>query len=125
MQTVTCRTAGYAKGDPGPATIEVIITDETGTVIHEEARSIGNSTSDYAAYYAVLAGLEAMQSPLALELSRTVVSLELANATVASALRHETPVTDPGLVPLFVAIHNLRVTHFPQIQIITTKPTGD
>ena len=49
---------GGARGNPGPAGIGVVLTDERGEVIGEVAQGIGQETNNVAEYGAVIRGLE-------------------------------------------------------------------
>ena len=62
-------TDGGARGNPGPAGIGVVLTDEKGEVIGEIARGIGQTTNNVAEYAAFIAGLE-------LALEKGVTNLE-------------------------------------------------
>ena len=50
---------GAARGNPGPAGIGVVVTDEGERTLEEIAEGIGPATNNVAEYRAVLAGLEA------------------------------------------------------------------
>ena len=54
----TLHTDGGARGNPGPAGIGVLLTDERGAVIAEVAEGIGETTNNVAEYSALIAGLE-------------------------------------------------------------------
>ena len=56
--TATLHTDGGARGNPGPAGIGVVLTDENGEVVGEIARGIGRTTNNVAEYSALIAGLE-------------------------------------------------------------------
>ena len=49
---------GGARGNPGPAAIGVVISDETGQTLEELSERIGVATNNVAEYRAVLRGLE-------------------------------------------------------------------
>lgn len=51
-------TDGGARGNPGPAGIGMVLVDESGAVLAEDARSLGVQTNNVAEYEAVIAGLE-------------------------------------------------------------------
>jgi ribonuclease HI len=51
-------TDGGARGNPGPAGIGAYVVDENGTVIHQIAQTIGDSTNNEAEYQAILASLK-------------------------------------------------------------------
>jgi ribonuclease HI len=52
-------TDGAARGNPGPAGIGVVVTDESGRTVQEIAEGIGPSTNNVAEYRAAIAGLRA------------------------------------------------------------------
>jgi ribonuclease HI len=115
MKRVICYTDGGARGNPGPAAIGVYITDEAGTVLKEVGQTIGNSTNNYAEYHAVMVGLETLKQVLGKDTETTMVELRLDSELVKKQLNGEYQINEPGLVPLFIAIHNLRVASFPNI----------
>ncbi len=122
MKTFTCYTYGYATGDPGRAAIGVVITDAAGTVMNSCSEVIGNSTENYAAYQAVFRGLEILQS---LVQPDNRVTLVLDSEYVTQQLNAELPIQEPALVPLFIAVHNLRVVYFPKLVITNIGSDGN
>ena len=50
-------TDGAARGNPGPAGIGAVVTDEEGNVLAEHAEGIGPATNNVAEYRAAIAGL--------------------------------------------------------------------
>jgi ribonuclease HI len=48
---------GGARGNPGPAAIAAVLTDEDGTVLEEAKETIGTATNNVAEYRALLLGL--------------------------------------------------------------------
>jgi ribonuclease HI len=50
---------GAARGNPGPAGIGVLVTDEEGRTVAEIAEGIGPATNNVAEYRAAIAGLRA------------------------------------------------------------------
>jgi hypothetical protein len=116
MEIITCYTHGAAAGNPGAAATGVRIIDEAGTVLYEAGQSIGNSSSNYAAYQAVLVCLEALTKVLGTDTLTTEILVKLDDTLVGQHLSATLPITDPGFVPLFIAIHNLQVVHFPHVR---------
>lgn len=51
-------TDGASRGNPGPASIGIYITDADGEMIHEHREKLGHQTNNYAEYMAVLRALE-------------------------------------------------------------------
>ncbi len=117
MKKVICFTDGGARGNPGPAAIGVFITDERGVVLKEVGQTIGNSTNNFAEYQAVLVGLETVKQVLGKATKITEVEIRLDSELVKKQLNHEYQIKEPGLVPMFIAIHNLRVSNFPHLTL--------
>lgn len=122
METIICYTSGASRGNPGPSAIGVLITDTDGVVLSEVSRSIGNGTSDFAAYYAVMVGLQTLEELLGTESRMTSIEVRLENKLVKKQLNAESQINDPGLVPLFIEIYNRRVASFPQLAFVTIQP---
>jgi ribonuclease HI len=57
MTSLRVYTDGGARGNPGPAAIAVLITDETGKLLSRHSEYIGIATNNVAEYRAVLRGL--------------------------------------------------------------------
>jgi probable phosphoglycerate mutase len=51
-------TDGAARGNPGPAGVGAVVTDETGMVLAEVAEGLGVATNNVAEYTAAIRGLE-------------------------------------------------------------------
>jgi ribonuclease HI len=49
---------GGARGNPGPAAIAAVVSDEDGTVLEEAKETIGTATNNVAEYRALLLGLD-------------------------------------------------------------------
>lgn len=55
---VTIYADGAARGNPGPASIGVVIKDESDDKVAEISNHIGTATNNQAEYLAIIAGLE-------------------------------------------------------------------
>jgi len=117
MKTITIYTDGGSRGNPGPAAIGVQIVDASGTVLKEVSEAIGNATNNFAEYQAVMRGLETLKQVLGKDTKTTEVEIRLDSELVKKQLNHEYQIKEPGLVPLFIAIHNLRVSSFPKLTL--------
>lgn len=115
MTTILCSTAGAAKGNPGPAAAAAYITDASGTMISETAEIIGNSITQFAEYHAVMLGLQTLLKEFGGDTKTMKFELRLSNERVKQQLNGEAQITEPGLVPMFIEIHNLRVANFPAL----------
>jgi ribonuclease HI len=117
MEKITVYAAGGALGNPGSAAVGVYITDATNTIVEEIAQAIGNGTSDFAAYYSVMLALQTLEHMYGLKTKVLTVELSLDNEFVKEQLLGERAIKEPGLVPMFIEIHNLRIESFPQLTI--------
>src|SRR5512141_3124623 len=57
MKSLIIHTDGGARGNPGPAAIGAVIKTETGQILCELSRRIGESTNNVAEYKAVVSAL--------------------------------------------------------------------
>ncbi len=117
METIICHTAGESKGDPGLSAIAVYIANESGEVIQEIAHSIGNATTAFASYNAVMICLQTLQTIYGEETKTMSFEIKLDSELVAHHLNAQASINDPGLVPMFIEIHNMRVVSFPRLTI--------
>lgn len=115
METVITFAAGRAHGNPGPAALGVYITKADGTLVQEVAQAIGNAKADFAAYYAVMVSLETLKQMYGEATSGMHFELRLDNELTKKQLNAEVEIKEPGLVPMFIEIHNRRVTSFPHL----------
>lgn len=100
---------GGARGNPGPAGIGVLLTNEQGVSVAEISNFIGRATNNQAEYQALLAGLEKAKS-----LGAEEVVCRLDSELVVKQLNHEYKVKNKDLAPLFLKVHNL-ITGFKKI----------
>lgn len=121
MDTVIAYTDGNARGNPGPAAAGVYITDADGTMLKEAKESIGNSTSNFAQYYGVMLALQTLNQMYGEKTLEMQFEIRLAGEFVKKQLNAESQVTEPGLVPMFIEIHNMRVANFPNL-LLTLIP---
>lgn len=122
MEKVICYTDGEARGNPGPAGIGVYITDEAGKVIAQEKQKIGNSTDNFAEYNAVMLGLQTLKEKYGKDTENTQFEIRLNSELVKKQLNGEYQINEPGFVPMFIEIHNMRVASFPHLTFIYVSP---
>lgn len=115
METITIYTDGGARGNPGPAAIGAQIIDANGKVVREVSKAIGNATNNFAEYLAVAEALEAAKQVFGKKTKELQFELKLDSELVQKQLSGIYQIKEPGLVPLFIQIHNLRVSAFPNL----------
>lgn len=89
------QTDGAARGNPGPAGIGVVVTDESGRVIATIAEGIGVATNNEAEYRAAIAGLR-----LASERGADRVLLRSDSKLLIEQLKGRFKVKARNLIPL-------------------------
>ncbi len=115
MDKIIAYTAGVAKGNPGPVAAAVYITTAKGELLKEAKEFLGNGNSKFAEYYGVMLALQTLVSLYAEKTKDMEFAINLTSEWVKQQLNSETPITEPGLVPMFIEIHNMRVASFPNL----------
>ncbi len=115
MKKIIAYTDGGSRGNPGPAGIGVYIIDGEEKVLREVKQTIGNATNNYAEYYAVVIALQTLKQVIGKNTKETAVELRMDSELVKKQLNGEYQIKEPGLVPLFIEIHNMRVSSFPNL----------
>ena len=115
MEKVICYTDGGARGNPGPSAIGVYIITPTGEVIKEHKQAIGNATNNFAEYQAVIVALDILRQLYGEETATMEFELRLDSELVKKQITGEYRVKEPGLMPLYMAVHNQRIDDFPHL----------
>lgn len=124
MEKLIVYTDGGARGNPGPAAIGVYVTDGVGEFVLESKEAIGNSANNFAEYQGVLSALQLLKSEYGAATKTMAIELRMDSELVKKQLNHEYQVKEPGLVPMFIEIHNLRVAAFPNL-VLTHIPRAE
>lgn len=101
MSQYTIYSDGGARGNPGPAAIGVVISNQD-EIVATISKYIGETTNNQAEYQAIIAGLEKV-----LELRGEEIECFLDSELVVKQLRHEYKVKNKDLATLFVKAYNL------------------
>lgn len=115
MEKVIAYTDGGARGNPGISGIGIQILDEKGNVLRELSQFLGNATNNFAEYNAVLVALQTLKAMYGKKSRDMAFEIRLDSELVKKQLNGEYQIKEPGLVPYFIEIHNLRVSSFPHI----------
>lgn len=115
METIIAYTSGSSRGNPGPAAAGVFVTDSKGQVLKEVTESLGNGSADFAEYYGVMLALQTLAELYKEKTTDLKFELRLDSELVKKQLNGEEPIKSPGLVPMFIEIHNMQVESFPDL----------
>jgi len=102
---------GGSRGNPGPAGVGVVLTDEDGGKVEEIAKYIGISTNNVAEYLAVLYGL---QEAICRKTKKVVLNVD--SQLVARQLKGEYKVKDQNILKFFDLALNL-IRGFDKVEI--------
>lgn len=121
METIIAYTDGGSRGNPGPAAVGVYIQNEAGDVLKEVSETIGNSTNNFAEYHGVLRALQTLKEMYGKASKEMQFEIRMDSELVKKQLNHEYQIKEPGLIPFFIEIHNLRVANFPNLTLTHVK----
>jgi ribonuclease HI len=111
-------TDGGSRGNPGPAAIGVILTDEKGNVIKEYAEKIGRATNNEAEYEAVIFGLQKAKLLFGKRKIKTIgVEVKMDSEFVTKQLSGKYKILDRKIEQLFLKSWNLKVD-FGEVKFI-------
>ena len=96
----TVHVDGGARGNPGPAAIAAVVSDDDGVIVHEAARAIGRATNNVAEYRALLLGIEAAR-----EIGGTDLDLVGDSELIVKQVQGAYKVKNADLKPLHAEVH--------------------
>jgi len=101
---------GGSRGNPGPAAIGVILTDEKGKVIKEYAEKIGRATNNEAEYEAVIFALQKAKLLFGKKkIKDAEVEVKMDSEFVSKQLNGKYKILDRKIEQLFLRTWNLKV----------------
>jgi len=105
MKKIIIHTDGGARGNPGPAGIGAVLSDENGEVIKELSKYIGKATNNQAEYQALVLALEEAKNIGAKE-----IDVFMDSELIVKQMNHEYKVKNKDLAPLFIKVYNLTLS---------------
>ncbi|MFQ5510916.1 MAG: ribonuclease HI family protein [Candidatus Krumholzibacteriia bacterium] len=109
---LTAQADGASRGNPGPASCAVIITDESGEELLRRSKVLGTATNNVAEYHGVHLALELLG-----QLGASDVVLKLDSELVVKQLNGEYKVKHPSLKPLFERATTL-IGQFSSVEVV-------
>lgn len=122
MEKIIVYTSGGALGNPGPAAAGVYIEDEKGVLIQEVKQSLGNANENFAEYFGVMLALQTLVQLYGDDTKNMEFEFRIDSEFVKKQLNSEESINEPGLVPMFIEIHNMQVASFPDLTFSQIKP---
>jgi ribonuclease HI len=103
-------TDGGSRGNPGPAAIGVIFTDEKGKVIKEYGQKIGRATNNEAEYEAVIFALQKAKALFGKQKAKnTEIEIRTDSEFLSKQLNGEYKILDRKIEALFLQTWNLKI----------------
>jgi secondary thiamine-phosphate synthase enzyme len=109
---------GASRGNPGPAGIGIVISDDSGHILAEISEYIGNQTNNFAEYTALIRALCAAQ-----KMGFTHVSVRTDSELMSKQINGQYRAKNSALLPLYQSaldhLHQFRsveITHVPREQ---------
>ncbi len=103
-------TDGGSRGNPGPAAIGVIFTNEKGRVLKEYAQKIGRATNNEVEYEAVIFALQKAKLLFGKKKVKNMeVEVKMDSEFVAKQLNAQYKILDRKIEQLFLKIWNLKI----------------
>ena len=117
MEKIIAYTDGGSRGNPGPAAIGVQILDTQGKVLKEVKEFLGNATNNFAEYQGVMVALQTLKQLYGKKTKEMDFEIRMDSELIKKQLNGEYQIKEPGLVPHYMEIHNLRVANFPNLTL--------
>ena len=113
-------TDGASRGNPGDASLGVVICKGDGTVMKSYGERLGIATNNDAEYAAIVYGLKKLKALIGSDASGTShVEVRMDSQLAQRQLTHEYRITEERLFAPFIAIWNLQIdfgsVHFVHI----------
>lgn len=103
-------TDGGSRGNPGPAAIGVILTDEKGKVIKEYAQKIGRATNNEVEYEAIIYALQKAKLLFGKQRAKNMeIEIRTDSEFVTKQLNAQYKILDRKIEQLFLKTWNLRI----------------
>jgi ribonuclease HI len=104
VEKVVVHVDGRARGNPGPAAVAAVATDDSGAELAERNSYIGEATNNVAEYHAILLGID-----LARELGARELELVNDSELVSRQIGGQYKVKHPNMKPLYAKVmHELK-----------------
>lgn len=112
MKKLIVHTDGASRGNPGPASIGILICDDKGKEVHKYGQAIGKATNNQAEYEAVIFALKKIKSLFG---KKKIADLEIEirsdSELLVSQLNGKYKILDPEIQKSFIIVWNLKIDY--------------
>lgn len=119
MKKLIIHTDGGSRGNPGPAGIGVVISDENESVVFKAGKVVGQKTNNQAEYEAVIFALQQAKGIFKKnKSSQKYVQIYMDSELVCKQMNHEYKIINQNIIPLFLKVWNLMLD-FDSVKFIS------
>jgi ribonuclease HI len=112
MKKFIIYTDGGSRGNPGPAAIGAVLTDEKGKPLKKYGQEIGKATNNQAEYQAVIFALKKLKSLIGGKVAiESEVEIRSDSELLVSQLQSRYKILDKDIQSLFIAVWNLKIDY--------------
>lgn len=112
MKKLVVHTDGASRGNPGLASIGVLISDNKGKEIKKYSQFIGRSTNNQAEYQAVIFALKKIKALLGkAKIQGIEVEIRSDSELLVSQLQGKFKILDENIQKLFILVWNLKIDY--------------
>ncbi|MBU1046061.1 ribonuclease HI family protein [Patescibacteria group bacterium] len=112
MTKIIVFTDGASRGNPGPASLGVIIADSRGAAQKEYSETIGKATNNEAEYQAVIFALKKIKALVGkAKIKNAEVLIKSDSELMVSQLSGKYKIKEPNIQKLFIQVWNLKIDY--------------
>jgi len=115
MKSIVIYADGGSRGNPGPSGAGAVVFDETGKVLAEVSKFIGDTTNNVAEYTAIIEGLLAAKKVAGKSHRKIPVEIRMDSELVIRQMIGRYKVKHPNLKPLHNKVMGIIGEDFPNI----------
>ncbi len=112
MQKIIVYTDGASRGNPGPASIGVVVYNDKRNVLKEYSETIGKTTNNDAEYQAVIFALKKMRALFGKKnIKNYEILIKSDSQLLVSQLTGKYKIKDSNIQKLFIQVWNLKIDY--------------
>ncbi|MBU3964274.1 ribonuclease HI family protein [Patescibacteria group bacterium] len=112
MDKIIIFTDGASRGNPGPASIGVLIADSHGVAQKEYSQTIGKATNNEAEYQAVIFALKKVKALVGkAKIKNAEILIKSDSELMVSQLSGKYKIKEPNIQKLFIQAWNLKIDY--------------
>ncbi len=108
IMKIYINTDGGSRGNPGPAALGTIFSNEQGEVLKKYSQALGQATNNEAEYQALIFALKKAKAIFGkAKIKQLEIEVRLDSELIVKQLNHQYKIEEKNLQPLFLKVWNL------------------